>query len=97
MDSDDVEYPEPVDSTDIVVALAEVESAVRDVKSAIESKGSSWGGVVVVIIAILVWGWISDLWYSKWRYATAYSVETSDVNMPKKPHDCDFMSAPLGR
>jgi hypothetical protein len=97
MDSDDdVEYPSPDNLSDVVAALSEVESAVKGVRRAIESKSSFWSGLVFLFIAVIVWGWVSDLWNSKWRYATAYSVSTGDVYIPKRPHDCEFMTAPVG-
>jgi len=38
-----------------------------------------------------------DLWYSKLRYALEYGVQYGQVSKLAEPHDCDWMTAPLGK
>jgi hypothetical protein len=35
-------------------------------------------------------------WYSKWGYALYYEVSPARVWIDDKPHDCDFLRAPMG-
>jgi|SRR6516225_3285980 len=35
-------------------------------------------------------------WHSKYRYAWQCEVNTSKVHIENKPHDCEFLTAPLG-
>jgi len=49
----------------------------------------------MVIIAVFIF-W-SDVWDSKLRYQLVYQVSSNKVTKEKKPSDCDFMTAPLGR
>ena len=54
---------------------------------------SGWWAPYVVVGALLLWFlWLDD---SQVRYALQYDV--SEVSVEDKPHDCDFMTAPLGR
>lgn len=57
-----------------------------------ESAGT-WIFWIVVILAIFFW---DDIWYSSWRYGIAYNVSSERVSIDKKPHDCDFLKAPIG-
>jgi hypothetical protein len=43
-----------------------------------------------------LWPLLGDIWNSKWRYAALYDVGSRDVFIQKKPHDCEFLAAPLG-
>jgi hypothetical protein len=54
----------------------------------------------VVLFGLFVWlvffdGW-REVWYSRLGYAWAYDIPYNNVNFAKRPHDCDFMTAPLG-
>ena len=33
---------------------------------------------------------------SKWAYCWVYEADSDDVHIEKKPHDCKFMTAPIG-
>jgi hypothetical protein len=52
-------------------------------------------GVIIFlgIVAWLAWSWFSD---TKWRYALQYGIDNDQVTIGDRPHDCDFMHAPLG-
>ena len=43
---------------------------------------------------------IGALWdysaHSKLRYALQYQIASPQVTVEKKPHDCDFLAAPMG-
>jgi len=48
-------------------------------------------------VAVLVaWLWLGDGWHSPLRYSIQYGVPLSEISKPEKPHDCDFLTAPLG-
>jgi len=36
------------------------------------------------------------VWHSKWRYALQYNVNATEVQHQNQPHDCEFLTAPLG-
>lgn len=76
-------------------AIRDVEAAVRQVKEVIDSKWSlNWVGWLLIIYVILeVPGWV---WHSKYRYALVYGVSPQTVTVQDKPHDCEFLAAPLG-
>jgi hypothetical protein len=59
-----------------------------------ESKsGGEWGW----IIPCLFLGWLfGDVWHSKLRYVIQYQVSYDQVVKAKRPHDCDWLTAPLG-
>lgn len=50
---------------------------------------------VLFILAIIDWG--SDAWHSKARYAVQYGVSFAHVTKQNKPHDCDWLTAPMGK
>lgn len=78
------------DSTnEIVSAVARVESAVRE-------KWSSLQWLVWAIVVYYIFSLIGDVWHSKWRYAVNYGVSEQDVSIDDEPHDCAFLTAPLG-
>jgi len=55
------------------------------------------GGWVVTIIAIwFIYVGVEVAWHSKARYALQYGANYGDVTKDKKPHDCDWLAAPLG-
>jgi len=77
-------------------ATKQVHDAVKQVELAIKNKSSSVG--IVFMIAILIWACdaLTDLWYSRWRYAATYGISESSVQITSKPHDCNFLAAPIG-
>jgi hypothetical protein len=73
-------------------------SALQDVKAAVKDNGLDGVWPSIVTLAI-VWGLISifgTAWHSKWRYALQYGIDTSQVLIEKKPHDCELLTSPLG-
>jgi hypothetical protein len=57
--------------------------------------GSSASWIVYLIFLGLIFGGMR-LWDSSLRYAFQYGVNLSDVNKDPKPHDCDWLKAPIG-
>jgi hypothetical protein len=85
--------------SDIVDALQDIEQAVERVEQAVKNNNLSsfvtpsiWGLVMI----FLVFPWFGKVWYGKWRYAVQYSIDASKVQINSQPHDCDFLTAPLG-
>jgi hypothetical protein len=61
------------------------------------NKAGGWVFIIVVVLGIFGIGWWVDAeWFLKWSYANHYKVTTEQVTVAKKPHDCDFMQAPMG-
>ena len=58
---------------------------------------SSGGCLIIVVVVILVSIYGPDLCYSKLRYSLMYSLDDKQIWIQDKPHDCDFLRAPLGR
>ena len=50
------------------------------------------------VLAFAVWWMLPDNWQIKWqiKYAWEYSVDSDHVVIERKPHNCDWDSAPLG-
>jgi hypothetical protein len=86
--------------TGVTDRLDDVLSALQDVEAAVKDNGLNglWPNIVTVAI---VWGLVSILgtaaWHSKWRYALQYGINTSQVLIEKEPHDCEFLTSPLGK
>jgi hypothetical protein len=53
--------------------------------------------LLIIIIAIVYWNDIPDIWNSKFRFALSLHVTQDKITVQNKPHDCEFMSAPIGR
>lgn len=49
---------------------------------------------VIAVLAVAAWWLMPDNWRSK--YAVRYQVEPDQVFIDQKPHNCDWLSAPLG-
>ena len=60
--------------------------------------GRSWvsSALYCVFVILLIESVIPWLWYSKIRYSVVYSVSEDDVEIEKKPHDCNFLASPIG-
>jgi hypothetical protein len=57
----------------------------------------SFGPVGCIVSAVLFWWFLGEpIWHSKLRYSIQYEVPYSSVTKMKKPHNCDFLRAPLG-
>lgn len=60
---------------------------------------SKWElGPIGCFAVMLCFGWwvIDPTWDSKLRYSIQYGVPYASVTMLKKPHNCDFLTAPIG-
>jgi hypothetical protein len=56
-----------------------------------------WGYIILFGIGAFVIGWWFDAeWFLRLSYAGQYKVQAEQVTVAKKPHDCDFMQAPMG-
>lgn len=88
---------EPVYSLDDVCdKLDNVCDRLDSIEKTLKANHSDLSWVVIVIIAWLALvGW-DDLWHSKLRYAWSYNVTSEQVNIEKKPTDCNFFRAPMG-
>jgi hypothetical protein len=75
--------------------LDDVVSKLEDIEQAIKNKLDLSGLWIVPFIWALFW--CSDaVWHSKLRYSLQYNVNLSKVTIDDKPHDCEFLTAPLG-
>jgi hypothetical protein len=78
-------------------AVQSVEQAVGRVESAVKNKWASLQMLFVYIIGYYVLFILPpSIWHAQWRYAIEYGVASSDVHAETKPHDCNFLAAPLG-
>jgi hypothetical protein len=56
-----------------------------------------WGCLsVILILGVAVWLFMFDGWHSSVRYSVEYGVDLDEVTVDKRPHDCDWGTAPLG-
>lgn len=79
------------DLDDVCDRLDSIEAAIT--KNAPWPDTSTWVGVLIA------WALIAgfpDMWHSKLRYSIQYGADYSQVTKEDKPHDCDWMKAPLG-
>jgi hypothetical protein len=57
----------------------------------------NWGCVFwAVVVSWFVGSGGTDAWHSKLRYSIQYDVPYDKVTKPNKPHDCDWLKAPIG-
>jgi hypothetical protein len=59
-------------------------------------KDDSGSWVVVLAACYFVYVGCSAAWHSKARSAMQYGVAYDKVYKSNKPHDCDFLAAPIG-
>jgi hypothetical protein len=78
--------------TQVEIELAEVRGELAKIREQIKGIGSTISslGIGIFVFYLLSYSWTDSLWYS-----VRYGVEFRDVQM-ERPHDCDFMRAPLG-
>ena len=48
----------------------------------------------IAILAVVVWWFLPDDWRIK--YAAEYQLDLDQITIERKPHDCEWDSAPLG-
>lgn len=83
-------------SNDVVDAIESLESAVARVEQAVKEKWSSAVAVGWVVILSFLWDVPGNMWHSKFRYEAEYSLPADKIIAAERPHDCAFLSAPLG-
>lgn len=86
-----------MDMDSIEASLENIGQAVQKVEQAIKDKWTTPKLIVVLGLWFLGFSWFDDLWYSKWRYALAYGVDSSKVEISdNRTHGCAFIAAPIG-
>jgi hypothetical protein len=73
-----------------------VEAVPRKAGNMSESKTTVADALYAILFYYIIFVWIPNAWYSKTRFAFQYSLEYDQVTVDKKPHDCDWLRAPLG-
>jgi hypothetical protein len=92
---EDIDYRTENHLLDAVERIENAIYAVREeVKDSSASSFLSGFGWIVVFWFLFSSG--ISAWHSKWRYAAQYQVSTNAVHKADEPHDCSFMTAPLG-
>ena len=84
------------DLDDVEQAIDRVESAIARVEKAIKDIVSWPTNVFWAFCVFAAFAWFGSAIHSKRRYEIQYGVESSDVHIDSKPHDCDFFAAPIG-
>src|ERR1700692_2788674 len=83
--------------SELADAVNDVERAVARVEVAVKNKWTSVQLLLCYIIGYYVLFILPpSIWHAQWRYAVQYGVASSDVHAETKPHDCNFVAAPLG-
>jgi len=83
--------------SELATAVYDVEKAVERVEAAVKAKSTSFQLLFCGIIGYYVLFILPpSIWHAQWRYAFEYGVASNDVHAETKPHDCNFLAAPLG-
>ena len=56
----------------------------------------STGCLVVIVVAVIAWAWLPDNVITKTWQAISNHTSYGRVQIADRPHDCDFLTAPLG-
>jgi len=60
-------------------------------------KNAGLGVFIVVVVVLGIWEIRDSDWFAKIYAATKYSLPQSKIDIEEsRPHDCDFMTAPVG-
>jgi hypothetical protein len=82
---------------DLAGAIYNVEQAVERVEEAVKNKLSfTISFFIGALLLPVVTNIGSDILHSKLRYSLQYNVPIHAVVFEHRPHDCDFLAAPLG-
>jgi hypothetical protein len=81
--------------------LEDIHTQLVGIQSEIRASSESRRFVILWWMLLLFGGLIFDggiakLWHTKTRYAIQYGVNYDQVYMNDRPHDCNFLHAPLG-
>ena len=84
--------------------LDDINSTLHDVVSAIKNKESGGGNglseviwILVVVLMLSDWpGSTLDRFTDRVRYSVADDTDWKNVNVTKRPTNCDFLHAPMG-
>jgi hypothetical protein len=85
-----------LDLSGVEHSIERVESAVGRVETAVKDKLSSIQLLLYAAIGIWLVSLPGRAWHSKWRYAVEYSLSTEKIQVDTAPHDCGFLTAPIG-
>jgi hypothetical protein len=91
-DYDDDYHPGPSTSLD------DIDSTLHEILSAVKDNGLSEAIWVLVVIFFLS-GWAGsklDRFTDRSWYSVAYDTDWKNVNVEKRPSNCDFLHAPMG-
>lgn len=96
---EDNDYDTPEEST--VAELENINSTLEEIHSTLKSRETDFsvGVFVVFLMIVLLEGWPGsklDRWTDRVWYSYRYDTEFKDVNVNKRPRDCDFFHAPVG-
>ena len=84
------------DLDDVEAAIDRVESAIERVEKAVKDI-VSWPNLVFWAFCVFAaFEWFGPAVHSKYRYEIQYGMGSSDVHINSKPHDCNFLAAPVG-
>jgi len=80
--------------------LDDVIAAINGLKRTVENRPKTAHTVAAGIGGVLLYMFISSLvggmWNSRFIFSLRYNVPSEQVTIDEKPHDCDFLHAPLG-
>ena len=76
--------------------LSSIQDSLEKIEAVVTSARSTFALLYWLLLIVAGWLFIKDAWQSKWRYGLIYSVDSSKVSIQHRPHDCNFLAAPLG-
>lgn len=91
------DYSDDID-TSTTDRLDDIHSRLKEIRDSVKSSAlGEWIWVFVFIFALASWdGSKLDRWTDRAWYSMYYSADWNNVNITKRPSDCDFFHAPLG-
>lgn len=82
--------------------LKSTDSTLREIHSTLKDKGSSgdaWGVLWVFVLIFLIGSWPGsklDRFTDRVWYSSVYDTDWKNVNIERRPSDCDLLHAPIG-
>jgi hypothetical protein len=77
---------------DVCSGLYSIERAIER----IENRPTWWPFVLGAFLWLAVPALLSSAWHSDLRYELQYGVRGVDIHRGSRPHDCNFLAAPIG-